>query len=195
MGTSTFTEWFQHVGMIWASNDAADEREKIFVTSQLMDEGPVAAWTGAWCTKELSSKSQHDPTKFVWRNFVSALRDAYTFMNITRDVQARLRIHQSHEIGGLHRTHDFDVLCKALKEIGKALKERNGWKVPQLRRINLALPFPPCHTLHPYFVAAPSCGTSCYCYPCRCGRSTRLHWSHVWRPRDIELEKGNRSRV
>ena len=161
---STFTVWFQHVGMMWAFNDAADEKKKFFVASLLRDGGPVAAWAGTWCTnsKELSSQFQHDPTKFVWWNLLSALRDAYTTMNITGDVKARLRTHQSREIG---RPSMNDVLCKALKEIGKALEERNDGKVLQLRRLNLALPFLPCHTLHPCFVAAPSCGTSYYCYP------------------------------
>ena len=38
-----FTEWFQHVEMYWAFNDAADDKRKILVTSQFMDEGPAAA--------------------------------------------------------------------------------------------------------------------------------------------------------
>ena len=55
-----------------------------------MDEGPAATWAGAWCTKELN-KSLQDMTKFSWRSFVYALKDAYAPINITGDAQARLR--------------------------------------------------------------------------------------------------------
>ena len=47
----------------------------------------TAAWAGAWCTKELS-RSQHNPAKFVWQNFVSALKDACAPVNVTGDAQA-----------------------------------------------------------------------------------------------------------
>ena len=53
-------EWFQHVEMYRAFNSAVDDRKKILITSQFMDEGPAAAWAGVWCTKELS-RSQHNP--------------------------------------------------------------------------------------------------------------------------------------
>jgi len=55
-----------------------------------MNEGPAAAWAGAWCTKELN-KSLQDMTKFSWRSFVYALKDAYAPINITGNAQARLR--------------------------------------------------------------------------------------------------------
>ena len=71
-------EWFQCTGPKF--NDA-DDRKKILVTSQFMDEGPAAAWAGTWCTKELS-RPQHDPAKFVWQNFVSAPKDAYALAEI-----------------------------------------------------------------------------------------------------------------
>ena len=47
---------FQHVEMLRACNDRRPVKRKtlVLVTSQLMDEGPTAAWY----TKELS-KSQH----------------------------------------------------------------------------------------------------------------------------------------
>ena len=80
-------EWFQHVEMYWAFNNAVDDRKKILITSQFMDEGPAAAWAGVWCTKELS-RSQHNPAKFVWWNFVSALKDACAPVNVTGDAQA-----------------------------------------------------------------------------------------------------------
>ena len=153
---------------------------------------PAAAWAGTWWTEEVSGTSQHDPTKFVWRNFVSTLRDVYTPINIAGDAQARLRTHQSREFGRLHRTHDFDVLYKALKERGKALEERNGGKIPAAPTTQ-SRPTIPILVTHyiPTSSLPPSYRTSYYCYPCDCGRSTRLHWSHVWRSRDMELAKGN----
>ena len=82
-----FTEWFQHIEMYWAFNDVADNKKKILVTSQFMDKGPAAAWAGAWCTKELS-RSQNDPSRFVWHNFVTTLWDTYALVNVTGDAQA-----------------------------------------------------------------------------------------------------------
>jgi len=174
-----FTEWFQHVEMFWAFNEAADDRKRVLVTCQFMDEGPAAAWAGAWCTKELN-KSLQDTTKFSWRGFVYALKDAYAPINITGDAQARLCqlkqgstltsqfliiwsqimaeagygtimkdtpeadhlidllktnanqtiVYATVDTYHLHRTRDFDVFYKALKEVGKALEECNGGKVP-----------------------------------------------------------------
>jgi len=37
-----FTEWFQHIEMYLVFYKTDDEREKILITCQLMDEGPAA---------------------------------------------------------------------------------------------------------------------------------------------------------
>jgi len=77
-----FTEWFQHVEMFWAFNEAVDDRKRVLVTCQFMDEGPAATWAGTWCTKELN-KSLQNTMKFSWRGFVYALKDAYAPINIS----------------------------------------------------------------------------------------------------------------
>ena len=134
--------------------------------------------------------SQHDPTKFVWRNFVLP-SEMPTALSILPGMP-KLGSEHIKVVSRLHRTHDFDVLYKALKKSGKALEERNGGKVPTAPTTQSRPTIPILVTRYiPTSSLPPSYGISYYCCPCACGRSTRLHWSHVWRSKDMELAKGN----
>ena len=130
-------------------NDAVDEKKNIIVTSQLMDEGPVAAWAGAWYTKELNSKFQHNPTKFVCQNLVSALRDAHTPINITGDAK----------LGSGHtkiaRSVDFTELTILMCSARPRKRLVRHWKNVMAGRScsfdDSISPYHshPCHMLHP----------------------------------------------
>ena len=235
--------------MYWAFNDAADDKKKILVTSQFMDEGPAAAWAGAWCAKELS-RSQNDPSRFVWRNFVAALRDTYAPVNVTGDAQARLRqlkqgttltnqflitwfqimseagygtvlkpdtleadhlidllktsanqtiVYATVDTYKLHRSRDFNTFCRALKEVGKTLEERNGGKVPAVPTTyprstaptSTAVRYVPIPSLPPRAESSTTASTA----PTDRRDSTGVMYGGQGQPMDVGRARGNQSRA
>ncbi|KAF8834030.1 hypothetical protein BDN67DRAFT_985623 [Paxillus ammoniavirescens] len=89
-----FMDWFRHIEIYSAFKDEATDKQKVLVTCQLMNEGPAGTWSATYCARLIASanaRSKHAPSMYSWKDFVQALKEAYTPINITGDAQARLR--------------------------------------------------------------------------------------------------------